>query len=1318
MYALEPGGPSPALTPVTPAMNFPLTKPPPCGRWWRHGLLAAFLTAVGVSALTLPQGTAPHAIASWTAGQGLPADTVTAVAQADDGYLWVGTEAGLARFDGLRFTIFRSTNTPALVSHSIRALLASRGGRLWIGTDAGVMRLRNGAFEAAGLAGRPVHALCEDADGVLWAATDQGVFTRRGDGEFLPLPESAMVPRTRPNTLFADAEGKVWLAFASRPGAVRADHGTFVSFHAGGELQDEVLAIAQTPDGALWFGTARGLVQWQDGRARRIEPVDGLAGNRVSRLHVDGAGILWVASAGLQRITGGEIATITPVARLGTTGIASLGHDREGNVWVGTVTDGLLRVREPAWQMIRLEARNTDTGFRTVMQDRHGTVWLAQGRRGVVRIGNDGSVDRRPTASDREADEVISVYALPGGEVFVGTRGALQIWRGEAVEAHPELPEVRAFFASRDGTLWIGVRDRGIYTWKDGVLAKEPLPAEVAASTVGSFTETPSGEIIAGTWGHGLLARATDGSWNPWNRATGAPANDIRLVYADRKGNVWAGAPGYGLSLWEDNRLLVADWTSDSLDQHIDSVLEDDHGNLWISSARGVVIARRDELVAALHDPVPPKRLGLIHVTEGLRDSVEDLACFPNAGQTRTGQFWYATRDGILIGDARRTNPNPRPPAVHIERVLAGGQALDPAGPIILPAGTSGLLIEYSGPSFIAPHRVRFQYRLKGVDPDWIDAGERRVASYASLPPGAYEFQVIACNADGVWNDTGASLRFEQRAYLYQHPWFYAVLGVLGVIGALSFTRWRVTALRREKNRLEVAIAERTQELQVAKELAEASTRAKSEFLQSISHEIRNPLNGVIGLAGMLREGVRDVRQDELLVSLRACSKSLARVFNEVLSFTRLEHGHVALRETPFALRDLVAETAALFRVAERDRSGGITVDIEPGVPDRLMGDEEKLHAILGNFLANAVRHAPGSPVEITVSADSINDYAANVTFAVTDRGPGIPYEEQELVFGKFVRGTAARSQRTPGTGLGLATCRALAELMGGHVGVDSEPGQGASFFLTVRLNQDREQRAAPVTPAASMPAAKQRALVVEDQSYNQIVLRRMAERLGFETEVASDARTAFALLEMQAFTLILLDWELPDMTGEQLARAIRQRPDAAADAILLATTAHDSDDIRRRCLTAGFDDFMLKPLDAATIARAVADVRRRRRAAAAGDRPGLDTRVFRLVGRTRPRGVPQAADEYVEILDQELAAIDAAGQRDDRDTVARTAHRLKTHAGLVHAVELREAAARVERSAREWSAAELEAAVRELHEAAAGVRERLSRPARPVAVG
>lgn len=1281
-----------------------------------HAALLALLAVVTAPALTLPKGIARHSVATWTAGQGLPADLVTAVTQTGDGYLWAGTEAGLARFDGLRFTIYRTTNTPALASHAIRALLTDRQGRLWIGTDAGVVRLRNGDFEPAGLAQQPVFSLCEDGDGAVWAGTDAGVFVSRGEGEFAPLPEGSGLPRTRPNALLADQDGRVWLAFPDRPGAFVATADGFTPFLASGKLQDEVLAIAQTPDGALWFGTPDGLVQWRDGQARRIRTTDGLAGSRVSSLHVDKSGVLWVASAGLQNITGGEIATITAVNPLGSTEVACLGHDNEGNTWVGTVSEGLLQVREPAWQLIRLSARNTDTGFRTVMQTRDGTAWLAQGRRGVVQVGADGSVVRRLPLSEAEADEVVSVYAAAGGEVFVGTRGALQIWRGESVELHSELPEVRAFFTSRDGTLWIGVRDQGIRTWKDGELRAVELPTEATSCTIGSFTETPEGEILAGTWKHGLLTRGRDGAWKVWNRAAGTPTDDIRLVYADRQGAIWTSAPGFGLSLWENDRLLVADWTNDLLDQHIDSLLEDDRGNLWISSARGVVVARRDELLAALHSTEPPKRLGLVNVTEGLRDTMDDLACFPNVSQTRTGQFWYATREGILVADGRKLTPNRHPPAVHIERVLAGGRTLDPGSPLVLSAGTSGLLIEYSGLSFTAPGRVRFQYRLKGVDPEWVDAGERRVASYASLPPGRHEFQVIACNADGVWNDTGATLRFEQKAYPYQQPWFYVVLGALGVAGTVSFIRWRTRSLQREKARLEIAIVERTQELRAAKELAEASTRAKTEFLQNISHEIRNPLNGIIGLAGMLREGMRDVRQDEMLVSLRACSKSLARVFNEVLSFTRLEYGHVTLHENPLALRDLVAEAVALFRVAGRDHGGDIAVEIDPDVPDRFVGDEEKIHAILGNFLANALRHAPGSRIEITVSADSVNDYAANLTFAVTDHGPGIPYGEQELVFGKFVRGSTARQQRTPGTGLGLATCRALAELMGGHVGVDSEPGQGASFFLTVRLRQDRESPVpAPVAEARS--SVRQRALVVEDQPYNQIVVRRMAESLGFETDIAPDARTAFGLLGLHGYELILIDWELPDMTGEQIARTIRQRPDAAGS-ILLATTAHDGDDIRRRCATAGFDDFVLKPLDAATIERVLTGVRRRRQASAAGDHPGLDTRVFRLVGRARPRGVRQAADEYVEILDQELAVLEAAVACEDRSTVAWTAHRLKTHAGLVHAVELREAAGRVERGARDRPIAELAEALRELRETADGVHRRLSRPARPAAVG
>jgi signal transduction histidine kinase/ligand-binding sensor domain-containing protein/CheY-like chemotaxis protein len=1257
-------------------------------------------------AASLPQGISPHSVSAWTTEQGLPQETVTAVLQTRDEYLWVGTEGGLARFDGVKFTVFRTTNTPALASHSVHALLEDKSGVLWIATEAGVVRYQGGRFESAGLTERTVYSMCEDSQGTLWLATDRGVMRQRGSG-FEPLPADPAAPHTEARVLFADKEGRVWIGYTGVPGVVCAESDQFKTFTADGRLSRDVLAIAQTPDGSLWFGSADGLVQWNNGYARRLNMSDGLAGRRVSCLHVDANGVLWVASNGLQRITGGEITTTATVSYMATSNLNCLTHDREGNLWAGAARDGLLRVRQSPSQLINLEARGTDTGFRTVMQGPDGGVWLAQGRKGIVRLSADGEVVRLPTASPSEADEILGVYAMPGGEVFVGTRGALQIWRDDKVEIYPEFHDARVFFVSRDGTLWIGVRGNGIVRWKNGVFSPFELPPAVKDCTPSSFAETIDGDLYVGTWTHGLL-HITGTEVKVLNRESGSLSNDIRSVYIDQDGSVWVGMRGLGLALLEDGQLRVADWTSELIDQRVDSIIADGDDNLWLGTPRGIFMAPRAELLSAMHNELLPTRIHLVCLTEGLRRSIDDLQCFPNVWRTRAGQVWYAASRGILIADAAKAAPNPRPPVVHIERVLAGDHRWENPGKVILSAGTSGLLIEYAGLSFSGPQRVRFQYRLKGIDTEWIDAGERRAASYASLPPGDYEFQVIARNADGVWNDQGATLSITQEAYFYQHPGWYVLVCVMIGTGVFAIGRWRITALRRDKQRLERAIAERTSELRAAKELAEASTRAKSEFLQSISHEIRNPLNGVIGLVGALREASVDERQNELFSSLRACAKSLGRVFEEVLRFARLEHGHVALRETPFSLSELIGDVVALFRVTEPGQTNKILVEREADVPDHFIGDDEKIQTILENFISNAVKHAPGSPIEISVSADSINEVAANITFAVTDHGEGIPADEQELVFEKFARGTGAKRQRAAGTGLGLATCRALAELMDGHVGLDSEAGSGASFFLTLRLKRDRAPRTADA-PEIAAKSVLRRALIIEDQSYNQIVMHRMAEKLGFAVDTASNATEAMAHLDAQIYEVIFLDWELPDMTGEEIAGKIRAHP-ANREAILLATTAHDSEDIRRRCVVAGFDDFALKPITGTAIARQLEDIRRQRLTAGGKREPVLDTRVFNLVGRSRVDGIRKASNDYVSTLDQELRALDDARQSDDRKTITRVAHRLKTHAGLVGANDLLASVDQLERGALTMSAAALTGVVCEVIAHAGALRDQLSR--------
>jgi CheY-like chemotaxis protein/HPt (histidine-containing phosphotransfer) domain-containing protein/anti-sigma regulatory factor (Ser/Thr protein kinase) len=468
----------------------------------------------------------------------------------------------------------------------------------------------------------------------------------------------------------------------------------------------------------------------------------------------------------------------------------------------------------------------------------------------------------------------------------------------------------------------------------------------------------------------------------------------------------------------------------------------------------------------------------------------------------------------------------------------------------------------------------------------------------------------------------------------------------------------------------------------------------------------------------MLRELALGEREQDLVRSLRACSKSLARVFDDVLKFARLEHGHVTLAEKPFVLGTMVAEVAALFRVPARQRGSEIAIRREGDPLDHFIGDAEKIETILSNFVGNALKYAPGSPIDILVQCSRVGDHGADVTINVTDRGPGIPPDEQELIFEKFARGSLAKRHHASGTGLGLATCRALATLLGGHVAVESpthlhEHG-GSTFFLALQLKRDPAPDSAVAAAAGSGPpsetppdAASDRALVVEDHPYNQVVVRRIAEKLGFTTDVARDAADALAHLARNPYRLVLLDWELPDMSGDAVARWIRgQLRDR--DMIIIGTTAHDREQLRRQGADAGMDGFALKPFETETIAQLLREVRARRESSPAGPAGGLDLRVFHFVGHDDPRQAGQSATLYLDLLEQETTALAAAVASRDGGAVSHISHRLKSHAGMINAVELRDHAEHLQRVAREAAPAQLDSLHLEIVRGVHALREQL----------
>jgi len=621
---------------------------------------------------------------------------------------------------------------------------------------------------------------------------------------------------------------------------------------------------------------------------------------------------------------------------------------------------------------------------------------------------------------------------------------------------------------------------------------------------------------------------------------------------------------------------------------------------------------------------------------------------------------------------------------------LASPPPVPPPSLRLISSGSAARAFQFSHPA-AAGTPLLYQSRLAGPESEWSDPDRPFTRSFENLAAGNYRFEVRALDRFGLTGPVAS------RDFVVLAPWWkttpaliaYALLFAALVAGA---ARWQVSRLRRQNEHLNRLVAARTREIELA-------STAKSEFLDNVSHEIRNPLNGLTGLLAMLDEDRLDPRERELARSLKSVAATLTQVFEDVLQFSKLEYGYGHLERRPFALRPLLDEILALF--TSQAHQAGCTLQLvwPAALGDGFEGDRDKIKTILVNFVANALKYAPGTPVEIRVEATGESDGMVDLYLDVVDHGPGIPPDEQELIFKKFVRGRGARAGKTPGTGLGLATCAMLAKMINGSIGVESTPGHGATFSLKLLLPRAQlEQPDAPREPATAA-AIDGPLLIVEDEPYNRTVLEGIAWELGCIADTAETAEEALRRLAQRDYAVVFLDWELPDGKGGDVARALRARATAPRP-LILATTAHDSEEMRQRCREAGMDGFLLKPYNVASVRLAIATAKN---SADARELPPpadartnghvVDTAAFELFGRAAALPPDAARQRYVaelETHEQILAEAVAAG---DFDRVAREAHRLRALSGLVRATALNHAAARLEQSARDRSASDTAAA-------------------------
>jgi ligand-binding sensor domain-containing protein len=791
--------------------------------------LAVSLVAGNAGALDPSKTIAQYGLDIWLARDGLPQNSVRVIRQTRNGYLWLGTEEGLVRFDGVRFSVYSTRNVPAFRQNTVEAIAEGTDGSLWVGTANGLLRKKGEIFQSYhvrdGLPDDSVLALLVDREDTLWIGTERHGVLRRSQERFLPaLGRAQGLPGDRVIALAQSGDGAIWVG--TDGGLARLDKGGVTSLRRSDGLPgNRVTDLFAARDGSLWVATAAGVARVLDGRVQAtFSQREGLSDAVVGSLAEDREGSLWIGTngGGLYRLRGGAIERFRATEGLPSDLVLTLFEDREGSLWIGTDGGGLSRLRDSPFVSYTRRDGLSNEFVRGVLEDSEGTVWMGTRGGGLNRL-RDGRFSVLTTRDGLPNDSVSALWQARDGALWVGTAaGGLARWKDGRLTALPRLAgspsrTIRVLLEDRRGALWIGTEGQGLARLEEGRFSPLPWADGLAGENVNSLCEDAQGALWIGTTAG--LYRWENEKLTAFHESDGLSSDSIRSLLADPDGTLWIGTSGGGLIRFSGGRFASVAARQGLFDDLVFTILDDHRGSLWMSCNRGVFrVARKD-----LNEFFGGRRAGVASVSYGEADGMKSAECNgsyqPAGWRGRDGRLWFPTIRGIVAVDPAAIHVNAESPPVVLERVVADGRDVDPtAGQTLLP-GTRSVEFHYTGLSFLGTDRVRFRYRLDGFDADWVDAGTRRVAYYTHVPPGKYVFRVVAGNRDGVWNGAAAALPIAIQARFTETRLFaVSVVGAIVVI-SLAFYRLRLRGLKERARELEAGVVQALSNIRVLRGL-------------------------------------------------------------------------------------------------------------------------------------------------------------------------------------------------------------------------------------------------------------------------------------------------------------------------------------------------------------------------------------------------------------------------------------------------------------------------------------------------------------------
>lgn len=993
-------------------------------RRWARWALFPLLATTGFAATYLADG---YSIRVWRTEDGLPQNLVTSAVQTRDGYLWFGTHGGLARFDGARFQVFDTANTPAMADRRINCLFADAQGTIWIGQETDVVsRDPNGRFRrfpfASATASNRFVGIGSDERGRLWAMRLSGTLVSLDGGPRIP---SIVAPAHAGIMAWSRNErGNIWLMENSQ--AYQLDDGRIVPMRFGaGRDAGVVYALAASPDGGVWVcldGRIRKWNgrRWTDDRGAFPGPLD--AAPSCLELH-DGTLALGTINSGLYLVfPGGKPAVHLDQSNgLPDNWVRFLYEDREGTLWVGGGHSGLAAIRPSALSVVTPPDRWQGHGVHCVAPGRKGSLWIGTDGGGVYHY-SAGQWSHYGAAKGVDNPYIWSLTETPAGEVWMGNYwwgGPYRLEHGRFVRppmVNETFPPALALMTDRvTGDLLVGRRDGLLRLDKDRAVQLIST-AQFAATDAATLAQEANGTIWCG-FTQGGLARVKDGKVTVFGRKDGLPSEALQCLFLDTDGSLWIGTSDNGISRFKGGRFSNLNVTNGLVDNAICHIVDDGLGYFWISTHHGLQRVAKAELNRCADGRISRVNGQVYDQNDGL-PMIEFAGGLQAAGcRSSDGRLWFPSSKALVRVDPARIHPNLTAPPVVIESLLVDNKAVAlnrRSGRAKIPPDHQRIEFRFSALTYVAPNRVLFKYRLDGVDRAWVDAGAKRTAFYSTLRAGKYRFHVIACNSDGVWNRDGAVLAFTVAPFFWQTWWFVGSSVLLALLAVAVLVRY--VTHRRMRKRME----------QLERQNALEHERAR------IAQDIHDDIG-----TSLIRIAMFSQPEQNVLAHPQQTAAILSRIYSTAREMTR------ALDEIVWAIDPRHDTLDSLIRYMGRFAqellgAAGVRcrLDVPLEVPPWPLTAEIRHNLFLAfkEALNNVVKHAAATEVRIVLKLRP-REFA----FWLRDNGRGFDRDQP----------SAGESGRIA-SGNGLRNIEARISRVGGRCEIRSEFGKGTVICFVV----------------------------------------------------------------------------------------------------------------------------------------------------------------------------------------------------------------------------------------------------------------------------